>query len=351
MKSKFNLFLNTILLFALALTSCTSNKSIIATAVAMTVQAQNTQSASVTDTPLALATIPPLANTAASSALAANTPSAGTPAALPTLTPLVTPLAASTSVTKFCTASATYIGETVPDGTIESPGAIFTKTWTIQNSGTCAWDSTWKLVFVSGDLMGGAMVFNFPQPVAPGQNVEVPIVFTAPTTEGTYTGYWKLESPWGCVFGDSAGGACSGTPYSVQIVVSNGTPGSGTSTLYGVTSVTYIFGTTQKQGQTALPGVNAGYCTGGANIFLTTWATISSNGPLTVTYVWWQSDGTHGPPQTVTFTEAGTQTVRSDLWPLRNGTEIGNRWQYIVVTSPVNQTFPNTYAQFDHECI
>ncbi len=223
MKFKINLFLNTIILLALTLTSCTSNKSVIATDVAMTVQAQNTQSASVTDTPLALATIPPLANATTSSAPVANTdtPSAGTPAALPTLTPLGTPLAASTSATKFCTASASFVSETVPDGTIETPGATFTKTWTILNSGTCAWDSTWKLVFVSGDLMGGAMVFNFPQPVAPGQNVDVPIVFTAPTTEGTYTGYWKLESPWGLVFGDSD----SGNPFWVTINVNSGTPG------------------------------------------------------------------------------------------------------------------------------
>ena len=335
MKFKFNLFLNTILLLALALTSCTSNKSVIATAVAMTVQAQNTQSASVTDTPLALATIPPLAaNTAASSTPVANTPSVGTPATLPTLTPLVTPLTASTSVTKFCTASATFVGETVPDGTIESPGAIFTKTWTIQNSGTCAWDSTWKLVFVSGDLMGGAMVFNFPQPVAPGQNVDVPIVFTAPTAEGTYTGYWKLESPWGLVFGDSD----SGNPFWVTINVNSGTPANGASTVYGITSITYAV--------TSITGC----CTCGANMKYTTTASISSNGPITITYAWAQSDGGRGGPLTLNFSEASTITV-SDTWPVRLGTEIGTRWEYIIVLSPVKQTFPNTNATFDHECI
>jgi len=334
MKFKINLFLNTIILLALTLTSCTSNKSVIATDVAMTVQAQNTQSASVTDTPLALATIPPVANTPTSaSAPVANTPSAGTPVALPTLTPLGTPLAASTSVTKFCTASASFVGETVPDGTIESPGTTFTKTWTILNSGTCAWDSTWKLVFVSGDLMGGAMVFNFPQPVAPGQNVDVPIVFTAPTTEGTYTGYWKLESPWGLVFGDSD----SGNPFWVTINVNNGTPGANTPSVYGITSVTYGITST-------------GCCTCGANIKYTTTATISSSGPITITYAWAQSDGGRGGPQTLTFSEASSKTV-SDTWPVRVGTEIGIRWEYIVVLSPVKKNFPNTDAQFDHECI
>ena len=326
MKSKSNLFLKTIILFAFTLTSCTSNKSIIATSVALTVQAQNTQSASVTDTPLALATIPPLATIPTSSDPVANTPSAGTPAALPTLTPMATPLAGSTSVTKFCTASATFVGETIPDGTIESPGTTFTKVWTIQNSGTCAWDSTWKLVFVSGDIMGAAYVFNFPQPVAPGQNVDVPIVFTAPTTEGTYKGYWKLESPWGLVFGDSD----SGNPFWVDINVNSGT-------VYGITSVTY--NVTSK-----------GCCTCGANIFYTTTATISSSGPITITYAWAQSDGGRGGPKTLNFTEASSITV-SDSWPVRVGTEIGIRWEYIVVIYPVKQTFPNTDAQFDHECI
>ena len=62
MKFKSNLFLTITIIVAFALTSCGSSKnnSIIATAVALTVQAQNTQPASVTDTPsAALATASP----------------------------------------------------------------------------------------------------------------------------------------------------------------------------------------------------------------------------------------------------------------------------------------------------
>jgi hypothetical protein len=345
MKFKSNLFLTITTIFAFILTSCgSSSNSIIATAVALTVEAHDTQSAPVNETQLPLATSLSLATSLTPST---GLPLAGTPATVTTVVPPTTPPPIGT-ITKFCTASATFVSETIPDGTIESPGAIFTKTWNIQNSGTCAWDSTWKLVFVSGDLMGGAMVFNFPQPVAAGQTVAVPIVFTAPTTEGTYTGYWKIQSPWGLEFGDSG----SGNPFWVTINVNNGTPGAHTPTVYGVTSVTYTYGTINNPKiQQVIPGVNAGYCTGGANIFLTTWATISSSGPLTITYYWAESDGTHDHPQTLNFPDATSITVRSDSWPLRNGTEIGYRWQYIVVTSPIHQTFPNTYAQFDHECI
>jgi Ig-like domain from next to BRCA1 gene len=330
MKLKFNLFLTITTVFAFILTSCGSaNNSIIATAVALTVQAHDTQSSPVTETPLALATSLPLA---ASLTPATGLPLAGTSATTSTVIP---PTAAAPigTITKFCTANATFVSETVPDGTIESPGATFTKDWTIQNSGTCAWDSTWKLVFVSGDLMGAAYVFNFPQPVAPGQNVDVPIVFTAPTTEGSYTGYWKLQSPWGLEFGDSD----SGNPFWVTINVNSGTPGANTPTVYGITSVAYSIS-------------QNGCCTcGKANVFYTTTATISSSGPITIYYYWTQSDGGRGSLQSLNFTQASSQTV-SDTWPIRLGTEIGIHWEQLVMTSPVKQVFNNTDARFDSEC-
>jgi hypothetical protein len=336
MKSRFRLFINTIILTALALSSCTSNKSVIATAVAMTVQAQNTQSASVTDTPLALATIPPLADPTTPGAPTADNPSSDTTAApIPTITPMLLAAQSATSTTK-CYAMAAFVGETVPDGTIFSPGAVFTKTWTIKNSGTCPWDTSWKLVYKSGDVMGAAYVFNMPQSVLPGQTVIIPIVFTAPSTVGTYTGYWMLESPWGCVFGDSAAGACAGTPYSVKIVVSNGTPANGGSSLYGVTSVTYTISI-------------RGCCTCGRNIFMTTYATVTSNGPVKVSYRWSQSDGGNVGTGTINFTEASSQTIE-DTWPLSITMVNKEYWEELVITSPVNQRFPNTTAHFDHEC-
>lgn len=343
MKFKSNLFLKAIILLALTISSCTSNKSVIATAVAMTVQAQNTQLASMSDTPLALATIPSLGNTPISSAPIANTPSAGTPAALPTLTPLGTPLAASTSVTQ-CTARATFVGETIPDGTIESPGATFTKTWNIQNTGTCPWDSTWKLSFVSGDLLGAAVTYPLTY-TAPNQTLNFSIALTAPTTEGNYRGYWEIVSQWGTSIRDSG----SGDPFWVDINVNSGTPGAGTPTVYGVTSVTYTYGTTNKQTVTAIPGVNAGYCTGGANIFLTTFATITTSGPLTITYYFQHSDGPHSSPHNLTFTSAGSQTV-IDTWPIRISSNDGPYWEAIVVTSPVHASFPNT-VPYEKNCL
>jgi hypothetical protein len=71
------------------------------------------------------------------------------------------------------------VRETIPDGAIMSPGQLFTKVWTIQNTGTCPWNKTWKLVYFSGDLMGAATVYDFPGIALPGDTVDVPIVLTA----------------------------------------------------------------------------------------------------------------------------------------------------------------------------
>src|SRR5574341_959098 len=185
---------------ALTLSACgssVSNESIIATSVALTVQTQNTQYAPLAPTPLPATDLPPLL----------FSPTPGGTKAPPTAPP--------TGEVKFCTASATFVSENVPDGTIMSPGKVFTKIWHIKNTGTCAWDATWKFVFISGDLIGASGEYPFPQPAAPNQIVDVPLVLTAPQEYGRYRGYWEIKSPWGLYFGDS----CSGNPFWVDIMV------------------------------------------------------------------------------------------------------------------------------------
>src|SRR5262249_11272754 len=45
--------------------------------------------------------------------------------------------------------AASFVSETVPDGTTVSPGQSFTKTWTVRNSGTTTWNSNYKLRWIS----------------------------------------------------------------------------------------------------------------------------------------------------------------------------------------------------------
>ncbi len=289
---------------ALILTACggQSNQSVIATSVAMTVQAQHTQDAQSTPTamPVAVLTLPPVAGSTAEATKAPPTAPSGTGSQL-------------------CTADATFVSETIPDGTITNPGAVFTKTWRIKNSGTCPWNNTWQFVYTTGDLLGGAMYYNLPGVVMPGDTLSMPVVFTAPTDNGSYRGYWKIKSPWGALIGDSSGNA-----FWVDIVVGSGTPANNkTETAFGITNVSYDLSYT---------------CTS-ANQFDTVTATISSNGPVTAKYTWLQSDGNDDANNTVTFSEAGTKTVTRE-WHWGVAASRNPRWISLTVTSPTYQEFP-----------
>ena len=49
--------------------------------------------------------------------------------------------------------NAIFISETAPDNTRFAPGDGFIKSWTIQNTGYCDWNTNYRLVFLSGDAM------------------------------------------------------------------------------------------------------------------------------------------------------------------------------------------------------
>jgi hypothetical protein len=105
---------------------------------------------------------------------------------------------------------------TVPDGTIFQPGATFTKTWKLKNIGTCTWTPSYSMVFVSGTQMGTTTSVSMPGTIAPGQTVDVSVPLTAPSTAGSYTGYWKFKNPSGVLFGI---GYYANSPWWVQIRV------------------------------------------------------------------------------------------------------------------------------------
>jgi heat shock protein HslJ len=84
------------------------------------------------------------------------------------------------------------------------PGQAFSKGWRIQNTGTCTWDQTYRLVFASGNnaqaRMGGQ-----PTPivgtVAPGQPYDIYVDFVAPLEPGTYQSFWTMSNPQNVTFG------------------------------------------------------------------------------------------------------------------------------------------------------
>jgi hypothetical protein len=237
-------------------------------------------------------------------------------ASLPTT---VTAAPTTGAAVQSCTASASLVGETHPDGTIIQPSTTFTKVWQIQNNGTCTWDKNWQLVFNSGDLMDGLTVYNFPQPAQPGETVDVPVILRAPAQNGTYTGEWMLKSPWGQSFGVGQ----YSVPISVSIVVGNATPDNKkTETVFGVTAVTY------EVERTCAP----------ANTFYTITAYITTSGPVVVQYRWVQSDGNNSKEFDLEFTEATTMTTQRE-WSQHKGTSTNQRWAQLIITDPTYQEF------------
>ena len=78
---------------------------------------------------------------------------------------------------------------TVPDGTKYTAGTSFTKTWELENVGSCTWTNDFELVFVKGDRMSGEDNTPLDEEVKPGEKVRVSIDLVAPFETGEYRGY------------------------------------------------------------------------------------------------------------------------------------------------------------------
>lgn len=109
---------------------------------------------------------------------------------------------------------------TLPDGTVILAEKGFTKTWRIQNIGTCKWTREYAVVFKSGDLMGADKVHFFESSVQHDESVDVTVTFTAPAKEGKYTSNWILRDQNGNYFGL---GKDADKAFWVEIVVDNPT--------------------------------------------------------------------------------------------------------------------------------
>lgn len=101
-----------------------------------------------------------------------------------------------------CVDKAQFVSETIPDGTLFNPGAPFTKSWKLQNAGTCTWTTGYALALVQGDGMAGPNPLLFGATVQPGGTFELKLPQTAPSDPGDHAGYWKLRNDHGQDFGN-----------------------------------------------------------------------------------------------------------------------------------------------------
>ena len=183
------------------------------TSVAQTVEAQLTQAAVATQivappTQTSVAVIP--TNTLAP--LPTNTL-----VPLPPTSTFIPPTA--TNIPIPCDRASFVEDVTYPDNTEVAAGTTFVKTWRLRNNGSCTWTSSYALVFDKGDAMNGPASAQLTTgTVAPGQLIDVSVTLKAPSSTGTYQGYWKLRNGNGAVFGI---GADAQDPFWVKIKVTN----------------------------------------------------------------------------------------------------------------------------------
>lgn len=170
----------------------TADIKLISTSAAQTVMANFTLTAAAfTPTPL-----PPPADTQAPLETATVQP--GVASETPTLLP-----GGVTATPILCDAlsfDSTTVDVNIPDNTQMTLGQQFVKTWHVKNNGSCTWGAGYKMVYAgySDNLSGKPQPFN--GAVAPGQEVEVSVNFTAPTKAGTYLSAWQMSNAAGRPF-------------------------------------------------------------------------------------------------------------------------------------------------------
>ena len=127
--------------------------------------------------------------------------------------------------------SASLVSQTVANNAVEVAGAQFEQTWTMQNSGTTTWSSSYNLVLIGTDVLGVTPLSadndgsgNHKHPfaltngggsVAPGSSATFSMDAIAPEAAGTYTDTFQMENASGTAFGSKV--------Y-IQIVVAQAGP-------------------------------------------------------------------------------------------------------------------------------
>ena len=153
----------------------------------------------------------PATQAAATAAPPSSTPDAGTATATETATLTATATMTTTPVTPSptsipCNAAAFVKDVTYEDNSKVIAGLGFTKTWRLQNVGSCSWTSGYRLIFDHGDRMSAPDSVQVTSgEIPPGAKVDVSVDLKAPSDPGTYQGFFRLRSSDGVVFGIGPG--------------------------------------------------------------------------------------------------------------------------------------------------
>ena len=101
-----------------------------------------------------------------------------------------------------CVNDLTFIEDlTIPDNMFATFGLALDKQWLVENSGTCHWNSAYRLRNIGGAALGAPEEIAL-YPARAGTQATLRILFTAPFTEGVYESAWQAIDANGNLFGD-----------------------------------------------------------------------------------------------------------------------------------------------------
>jgi hypothetical protein len=144
-------------------------------------------------------------------------PPSGTWTTAPTLDRTRPALQSPTSKTPCDIAAAGHpIDVTIPDDTVMEPGESFSKTWRLENVGSCIWTRQYAVVFFSGNSLNAHQTNYLTGEVEPGEVIDVTVDMEAPMTTGQYQSNWMLSNADGELFGIGPNGDA---PFWVRIIV------------------------------------------------------------------------------------------------------------------------------------
>lgn len=161
-----------------------------------------------TNTPLPTNTFPPVPSPVNTQPPIVWTPTFGffytaTPGnpLTPTVTGTLPTATANTGALAFgCNNSAFVRDVNYPSGTTVNPGEEFTKTWKVENNGTCDWKYNYLMAVVV-DKDFDSSWNHLGRDVKPGEWAEVSVIVNAPSNDGTYSGSWRMADAGGNPFG------------------------------------------------------------------------------------------------------------------------------------------------------
>ena len=188
------------------------NTAVVGTTIAQ-LAGQMTQTALVAPTPtstsLPAASLPTFALPTDANALPTISFNS-TPLSNPTPVAGFTQLATSVPANSLSTASgcndASFVGETLKDGSVIKAGEKFTKAWELKNTGTCTWDKGYVFTFLA-DVSNSAIkgydiaINNSDEYTKPGNSQSFIVKLVAPDASGEYKGYWKMRADDNTYFG------------------------------------------------------------------------------------------------------------------------------------------------------